>query len=70
MWIKFKYRGKRYRITLQDYDLGVDYIRLPDGTVLEIDGWEESFPPHPIIYGVASSDRADGKVIVNAKDAK
>lgn len=46
--ITFSYEGKSYEANMVDsYDLG-KYIRLPDGTLLQAQGWLESLPPRPM----------------------
>lgn len=44
--IIFEFDGQRYRVPMEAYDY--DFIKLPDGRVLEVDGWLESDPPQPM----------------------
>ncbi len=43
--IEFEWKNRRYAVSLWAAD--VDKIVLPDGTLLEVNGWTESFPPIP-----------------------
>lgn len=43
--IEFVYDGKHYTVEAKAYNL--NRIVLPDGRVLEADGWLESYPPQP-----------------------
>lgn len=46
--ISFKFEGKSYKANMLDcYDLGKN-IKLPDGTLLQAQGWLESLPPQPM----------------------
>lgn len=44
--IIFKYEGKNYLVSNKAYDL--DRVVLPDGQLLEVEGWKELHPPLPI----------------------
>ena len=44
--IHFSYDGKKYTVAMTAYY--VDLIRLPDGRLLQVYGWEEKIPPCPM----------------------
>jgi hypothetical protein len=44
--IKIMYGGKRYQVD-SDKAYATDGIILPDGTILKVLGWHETFPPTP-----------------------
>jgi hypothetical protein len=43
--IKFNYNGVNY--TVDKSAEQVNYIQLPDGHILHVDGWLETWPPYP-----------------------
>ncbi len=45
MHITFDFEGRTYTVGIEAYKL--DRIVLPDGRVLEVEGWHESYPPKP-----------------------
>lgn len=53
MMCSFTFEDKRYEVSDEAYDQGGN-IKLPDGRVLEVDGWFESLPPKPSITGVTT----------------
>ena len=46
MKIRFNFEGKSYQVGLEAYDTSI--ITLPDGRILVVSGWLESFPPIPM----------------------
>lgn len=43
--IMFSFEGKNYEVSMDAYEQ--DIIVLPDGTLLQVDGWWERIPPRP-----------------------
>lgn len=43
--IKFEFEGQSYTVAYKAYDLG--RILLPDGRMLVVDAWLETYPPQP-----------------------
>ena len=41
--IKFEFEGKTYKVGMEAYDKNL--IILPDGRILKVTGWLESYPP-------------------------
>ena len=60
--IYFSYDGKEYTVTMTAYDMNL--IRLPDGRLLQVHGWQETLPPRPM-----SIREMNSAVTVHAVDA-
>lgn len=43
--IHFAFEGKPYRAPADFYNTG--YAALPDGRIVQADGWLETYPPQP-----------------------
>ena len=54
--IRFEFEGKTYEADMAFYD--TNQCVPPDGRVLKVDGWYESFPPSPGTRAVVSMARA------------
>lgn len=53
MMCSFIFEDKRYQVSIEAYEQSGN-IKLPDGRILEVDGWLESMPPQPSISGVVT----------------
>lgn len=47
LMIKFNYNGKLYEVSMSVYDENKS-IQMPDGKVMNVLGWLESYPPQPM----------------------
>jgi hypothetical protein len=63
--IVFSFEGRSYTVATRAYD--VDRIVLPDGRVLDVEGWSEMVPPTPrVLNEVKHVFSGDPEVIANA----
>jgi len=65
MLCSFTFEGRVYKVSREAYDQAGN-IQLPDGRVLEVDGWLESSPPRPIISGIATEEQVAESPIFEA----
>lgn len=49
--IKFKYNGKLYEVSMAVYNENKS-IKMPDGKVINVLGWLESYPPQPMGFEI------------------
>lgn len=49
--ISFRFEGKEYTVGMEACDKDT-LIRLPDGRILEVEGWYECYPPKPVLLKV------------------
>ena len=64
--ITFEWKGIKYRISNDAYHR--NYMMLPNGVLLHVTGWLESFPPQPaeiseVPYVAAEFDDAQDRVM-------
>ena len=55
MKILFPFDGVLYEVSSEVYDK-FGNIRLPDGRILQVDRWSETWPPNPACLSDASED--------------
>lgn len=51
--IKFKYNGKLYEVSMAVYNENKS-IKMPDGKVINVLGWLESYPPQPMGFEIVN----------------
>ena len=49
--IKFKYNEKLYEVSMAVYNENKS-IKMPDGKVISVLGWLESYPPQPMGFEI------------------
>jgi len=66
MAIQFSYDGVAYTVSYDAYkESGL--IRLPDGRVLWVGSWLESYPPQPSKIEIASVESFPGQPVFEVK---
>ncbi len=51
--IKFKYNGKLYEVSMAVYNENKS-IKMPDGKIINVLGWLESYPPQPMGFEIVN----------------